>query len=140
MDPHRPEQSDIERTQAAEEVIASQDALIIIFEKIENLFKPLEEYAKVPTTEAVKDIVVKIMVKLLEIFAIMTNKINRGRASESVPDYMFPVVDRGPEMSHKSCFKKLCGRKAIERALSSLGRLTQKAVGIMKAAGEEENR
>ena len=50
-----------------------------------------------PTTEAVKDIVVKIMVELLEIFAILTSKIQRGRASELIPGHMFPVVDRGSE-------------------------------------------
>ena len=81
MDLPRSEQSDIEPIPAADDVIASQDALIIIFERIEKVFKPLEEYAEVPTTEAVKDIVVKIMVELLEVFAIMTKEI-KGRASE----------------------------------------------------------
>ena len=66
--------------------------LIIIFERIENIFKPLEEHAEVPTTEAVKDIVVKIMAELLEIFAIMTKEITQGRASELIPENMFPVL------------------------------------------------
>ncbi|KAH9017539.1 hypothetical protein EDB84DRAFT_1566793 [Lactarius hengduanensis] len=39
---------------------ASQDALVDIFERIESL---LEEYSEVPTTEAMRDIVVKIMVE-----------------------------------------------------------------------------
>ena len=48
----------------AKEVIASQDTLIYIFERIENFFKRLEEYAEVPTTGAMKDIIVKIMVEV----------------------------------------------------------------------------
>ena len=91
-----------------------------------------------PTTEVVKDVVVKIMVELLEIFAIMTKEIKQGRASESFPDYMLPDVDKGPEMSRKNFFKRLIRRKVIEHALSGLGRLTQKVVKIMKAAGTEE--
>ena len=66
----------------AKEVIASQDTLIYIFERIENFFKRLEEYAEVPTTEAMKDIIVKIMVEMLGIFGIVTKEMNQGRASE----------------------------------------------------------
>ena len=82
MDLPRSEKSDIQAAEPAEDMIASQDALIIIFEQMENFFKPLEEYAEVPTTEAVKDIMVKSMVELLEIFANMTKEIKRRRASE----------------------------------------------------------
>ena len=93
-----------------------------------------------PTTEAVKDIVIKMMVVLLEVFAIMTKDVKEGRASESVPDYMFPVVIRGPEMSRKSIFKKLIQRKGTKGALSRLNRLTREAVEVMKAAGTEEEK
>ena len=114
--------------------------LIIIFERIENIFKPLEEHAEVPTTEAVKDIVVKIMAELLEIFAIMTKEIKQGQSSESAPDYMFPVVDRGSERSQKNFFKKSIRRTGIEDALSRLNGLIQEAVEIMKAAGTEQEK
>ena len=117
----------------------NQHALIIIFERIENVFKPLEEYAEVPRTGAVKDIVVKIMVELLEIFAIMTTEIKQGQASELAHDYMLAVVDRGSEMSLENFFKKLIGRKGIDDALNRLDRLTREAVEIMKAAGTEED-
>ena len=91
-----------------------------------------------PTTEAVKDIVVKIMVELLEVFAIMTKEIKQGRWSESAPDYMFPVIDRGSERSQKNLFKKFIRR--IEDALGRLNGLMQEAVEIMKAAGTEEEK
>ena len=78
------ERSDIGRVQAAKDVIASQDALVTIFEQIESFFRRLEEYASVPMTDAMKDIMVKIMVEVLEIFAIMTKEIKQGRASASI--------------------------------------------------------
>ncbi|KAH9019350.1 hypothetical protein EDB83DRAFT_2320780 [Lactarius deliciosus] len=43
----------------AKDVTASQDALVDIFERIKSFFRWLEEYSEVPTTEAMKDIVMK---------------------------------------------------------------------------------
>ena len=40
-------------------------------------------------TEAMKAIMVKIIVEVLDIFAIMTKEIKQGRASESVPIICF---------------------------------------------------
>jgi hypothetical protein len=90
-------------------------------------------------TEAMKDITVKIMVEVLEIFAIMTKEIKQGRASESIPHDIFPVADRDSERHLKKFFKKLIGRKGIEDALRKLDRLTQEevnmaAVQILKVA------
>ena len=95
-----------------------------------------------PTTEVVTDVVVKIMVELLETFAIMTKEIKLGRASELVPDtsYMFPVVDRDSERSRKNFFKKLIRREGFEDVLSRLDRLTQQAVEITKTASTEEEK
>ena len=97
------ELSDLGFIQAAKDVIASQDALAIIFRRIDNVFGLLEEYAKVLTTEAVKDIVVKIMVELLEILAIMMKEITQGRASELISDNMFLAIDGATEMSRMVC-------------------------------------
>ena len=67
-------------------MIASQDALVTIFEKIESFFRRFEEYASTPMTDLMKDVMVKIMLELLKIFAIMTKEIKEGRASESIAD------------------------------------------------------
>ena len=83
---------------------------------------------------------VKLMVEVLEIFAIMTKEIKQGRASKSVSDYMSPVFYRLSEISRKNFFKKLIGRKGIKNALSRLDTWTQEAVEIMKAAGPEEEK
>ena len=72
----------------AKDVIASHEALIDIFERIENFFRRLEEYTEMPTTEAMKDIIVKIMVEVFGLFGIVTKEVKRGRASELVgPSY-----------------------------------------------------
>ena len=55
-----------------------------VFERIENFFKRLETYTEVPPTAAMTDIIVKIMVEVLNIFAISTKEIKQGRTSTSV--------------------------------------------------------
>ncbi|KAH9019341.1 hypothetical protein EDB83DRAFT_2320773 [Lactarius deliciosus] len=109
---------------AAKDVAASQDALVDIFERIESFFRRLEEYSEVPTTEAMKDIIVKIMVEVLGIFGIVTKEMKQGRTSESIRDDALPVVDRDSERY----LKKLIGRRDIEDALVRLDRLTQQEV------------
>ena len=67
--------------QAAKDVGASEEALADLFERIENFFKRLECYTGVPPTNAMTDIIVKIMVEVLNIFAIATKEMKQGRAS-----------------------------------------------------------
>jgi len=70
--------------QAAKHVGASQDALVNLFERIENLFKRLEIYAEIPPTHAMMDLMIKIMVEVLGILAIATKEIKQGSASEPI--------------------------------------------------------
>ena len=70
-------------SQAAKDVGASQDALVDLFERMENFFKRLESHTAVLPTEAMTDIIVKIMIEVLNIFAIATKEIRQGRASAS---------------------------------------------------------
>ena len=67
--------------QAAKDVGASEDALAELFERIENFFKRLESYTEVPPTNAMTDIIVKIMVEVLNIFGIATKEMKQSRAS-----------------------------------------------------------
>src|ERR1700761_9606485 len=76
--------SDTLASQAAKDVSESQDALVEIFERVENFFKRLETYIEVPPTAAMTDIIVKIMVEVLNIFAISTKEIKQGRTSTCV--------------------------------------------------------
>jgi len=67
--------------QAAKEVDASQETLVDLFESIENFFKRLESYTEVPPTDAMTEIIVKIMVEVINVFAIATKEINQSRTS-----------------------------------------------------------
>ncbi|KAI9453276.1 hypothetical protein BJY52DRAFT_1225714 [Lactarius psammicola] len=99
--------------QAAKDVDASQEALVDLFERIENFFKRLESYTEVPPTNAMTDIIVKIMVEVLNIFAIATKEIKQGRA--------------------KKFLMKLVGKKDIEDALKRLDGLTQEEARMAAA-------
>jgi hypothetical protein len=120
---------DTEPIQATKDVLASQDALIDIFDRIENFFRRLETYTEVPTTEAMKDIIVKIMVEVLGIFGIATREMKQGRASELICDHGLRIVDGNSE----TYLKKLIGRRDIEDALSRLDRLTQEEARMATA-------
>ncbi|KAH8986072.1 hypothetical protein EDB86DRAFT_3246200 [Lactarius hatsudake] len=98
---------------AAKDVDASQEALADLFERIENFFKRLESYTEVPPTDAMTDIIVKIMVEVLNIFAIATKEMKQGRA--------------------KKFLKKLVGMNDIEDALKRLDRWTQEEARMASA-------
>ncbi len=51
----------------AKEVVASQDILIDVLERIENFLRRLEVHTKVPPTPAMKDTMVKVMAEVLDI-------------------------------------------------------------------------
>lgn len=89
-----PDESDPEASQAAKEVGASQDTLIDLFEDIENFFERLKTYVEVRPTEAMKNLIIKIMVEILGILAIATKEIKQRWASESSPRNICPMTDR----------------------------------------------
>ena len=64
-----------------------------IFERIASFLSRLEEYANVPTTEAMTEIMAKIMGEVLGIFGIVTKEIKQGRASEPITDHAFPLTE-----------------------------------------------
>ena len=69
-------------SQAARDVRASQEALVDIFERIENFFRRLAIYTQVPPTPEMVDIMIKIMVEVLSVLGTATNEIKQGRMSE----------------------------------------------------------
>ncbi|KAH8986042.1 hypothetical protein EDB86DRAFT_3083079 [Lactarius hatsudake] len=98
---------------AAKDVDASREALADLFDRIEYFFKRLESYTEVPPTDAMIDIIVKIMVEVLNIFAIATKEMKQGRA--------------------KKFLKKLVGKKDVEDALMRLDILTQEEARMAAA-------
>ncbi len=70
--------------QAATAVGKRRDTLILIFERIENVFRRLETYIEVPRTVGMIDAIVKVMVEVLCILANATKEVKEGRASELI--------------------------------------------------------
>jgi len=71
--------------QAARDVSTSQDAIVDLFERIENFFRRLKTYIEVPPTHGMMDLIVKIMVEVLGILAIATKEIKQRSASQFIP-------------------------------------------------------
>jgi hypothetical protein len=70
--------------QAARDVGASNNALVDIFARIECFFGRLEIYTRVPPTDAMKELIVRIMAQILEVLAVSTKWIKQRSASELV--------------------------------------------------------
>ena len=122
---------DIETRKAIKDVHAAQEVLIDIFERKENFFKRLETYTEVRPREAMTDIIVKIMVEVLNVFAIATKEIKQERTSELLIIYV-------PRIGSTDCWpekylKKLLGKTDIEDALKRLDKLTQEEVWMATA-------
>ena len=58
--------------------------LVDVFVRIESFFKRLESYTEVRPTDAMTDVIVKIMIEVLSILAIATKEIKQGRSSGSI--------------------------------------------------------
>ncbi|KAI9443873.1 hypothetical protein H4582DRAFT_1846239 [Lactarius indigo] len=98
---------------AAKEVEASQDVLIDIFERIENFFRRLEIYTKVPPTPAMTDMMVKIMVEVLDILGTATKEMKQSRA--------------------KKFLKKVAGIRRLEDGLTKLDKMTNEEARMANA-------
>jgi hypothetical protein len=115
--------------QAAKDVDASQEMLIDLFDRIENFFKRLESYTELPPSEAMADMMLKIMVEVLSVLAIATTEIKQNRRSESIVEYSFFVTD----LPGEKFLKKLLGKNDIEDALKRLDTLTQEEARMATA-------
>ncbi|KAH9983786.1 hypothetical protein BJV74DRAFT_988860, partial [Russula compacta] len=98
---------------AVRDVRASQEALVDIFERIENFFRRLAIYTEVSPTPEMVDIMVKIMVEVLSVLGTMTKEIKQGRTL--------------------TFLKKLVGRTDIEDALKRLDKLTHEEARMATA-------
>ena len=68
--------------QTAKYVRESYDALVDIFECIENFARRLKIYTETRPTPAMTEMIVKIMVEMLAVLALATKQINQGRLSK----------------------------------------------------------
>jgi len=65
--------------------------LIDLFSRIYYFFKRLEAYTGVPATDAMRGIIVDIIVQVIYFLSIATKEIKRGGTSESSP-YIYAVL------------------------------------------------
>jgi hypothetical protein len=72
--------------QAVQATSASRSAVIDLFERIENFFIRLGTYVELPPTVEMTDIIVKVMVDVLHIFALVTREIKQGKISGLILD------------------------------------------------------
>jgi uncharacterized membrane protein len=64
-------------------VKSSYDALIDIFEYIDNFLRRLMIYSEIEPTLAMTEVIIKIMVELLSVLALATTQISQGKLSKS---------------------------------------------------------
>jgi hypothetical protein len=55
-----------------------------LLESIGHFLNRLEVYTEIPPTEAMNEMIVKILVELLSILALTTKEIQRGKLSKSI--------------------------------------------------------
>ena len=82
--PSRWQHFDVQVLQAAKDVGAGQEALINVFTRVQYYFKRLEIYTNIPATDAMKNMMVDIMVEVISFLAIATKEVKRGRASRLI--------------------------------------------------------
>jgi hypothetical protein len=73
---------DFRMNQAAKGVISSHDALVDLLESIEQFVSRLDVYTRIPFTNPMVEIVIKIMMELLSILALATKELKQRKLGE----------------------------------------------------------
>lgn len=110
---------------------ASQDMLVDLFERIESVFKRIDSYTELKPSDAMTDMMVKIMVEVLSVLAIVTVEIKQRRRSQFITSDSW-VLTHGFFYLEKF-LKKLLGRHDVEDALKRLDNLTQEEAKMVTA-------
>ena len=97
---------------------------------MEHLLNRLDIYIKIPPTDNITEVIIKILVDLLSILALTTKQVQQGKLSESVLGEISYYLTMHTEALVK---KLLLGRKDIEMVLQRLGRLTEDEARITVA-------
>jgi hypothetical protein len=72
-----------EISQAAKDVIASHDMLLDLFQRMDDFFKRFKLYSRSLLSTELTGVLVKVLVKVLNILSIAMKEVERSRASES---------------------------------------------------------
>ena len=78
---------DLRVMQAAKGRISNCDALIDLIESVEQFVNRVDIYTRIPSAPKMDEIVVKILMEIISILALVTERLKERRSSESVlPD------------------------------------------------------
>jgi len=87
--------SQVYQAAAATGVNSGYNALVELFEAIENFLKHFDIYSKTPPTPAMDEVGLKIMLELLATLSRVTKDLKQGRPGESVlSDVLLYLVQR----------------------------------------------
>ena len=115
--------------QTAKFVRESYDALVDIFECIENFLSRLKIYTEIQPTPALTETVIKILVELLGVLALATKQINQGKLSTSCSILMTSTDGLA---HHREICKKATRRERY--------RISSSASGSTQSRGVEDDR
>jgi hypothetical protein len=90
---------------AIKDISTSYDALVDLFESFESFLRRLDIYTKIPSTTAMTEIIVKILIELLSTISLAIQQAKQGRLNK--------------------LGKRLLGEKDVEAVLERLDRLTR---------------
>jgi hypothetical protein len=71
--------------QAIKDISTSYDALVELFQSFESFLRRLDIYTKIPSTSAMTEIIVKILVELLSTISLAIQQAKQGRMSKPPP-------------------------------------------------------
>ena len=71
--------------QAIKDVSSSYEALVDLFESFESFLRRLDIYTKVPSTTAMNEMIVKIVIELLSTISLAIEQAKHGRLSKLRP-------------------------------------------------------
>ena len=74
----------IQMYQAIKGVLDDYNALADLLESVEHFLNRLDVYTKIPPTDSMTEMIIKILVEPLSILALATKQVQQGKLSESV--------------------------------------------------------
>ena len=103
------------------DVVASYEALIKLFERVQFFLQRLNRYTTIPLTPDMTLLLGKIMAQVLSVLALSTKEMKEMRFSGSIHSVFSSVADYETE----KFVKRIAGRTDVEDALQQLDMLTK---------------
>ena len=118
--------SDIEISQAAKDVSASHDVLLDLFGRMGDFFTRFQAYSGGFLKTELAEVLVKVVVKVLNILSVAMKEIEQSRASEPFLHFR-PICSSMDQLTIylERFIKRVAGRKDIENALAELETVMQ---------------